>query len=267
MLGLVCMLDGKGMKKGVASLKNFDAEKVKAAALFNLDYTLDCINFCCRKGYIYRMSSAIIPYSDLWSWRENEEILEKLKKIKKLSSKIRLVMHPDQFVVLNSDSEKVIENSLEILKSQVQFAELAGCQDLILHIGKKDGVQKFIETFKKLDDFTKSILVLENCHYYKVDEVLELCQKIEIPFVLDVHHARVTKSENYDVEEIKKTWKTRKPLAHISSGRESEDDKSHADYISESDVRKFRTLFDEFDVEVEAKKKELALDRLEKSLQ
>ncbi|MGL5917642.1 MAG: hypothetical protein ACRCYM_00125, partial [Cetobacterium sp.] len=104
-------------------------------------------------------------------------------------------------------------------------------------------------------------------HYYKVDEVLELCQKIEIPFVLDVHHARVTKSENYDIEEIKKTWKTRKPLAHISSGRESEDDKSHADYISEGDVRKFRTLFDEFDVEVEAKKKELALDRLEKSLQ
>lgn len=36
MLGLVCMLDGKGMKKGVSTFKNFDLEKVKKAALFKI---------------------------------------------------------------------------------------------------------------------------------------------------------------------------------------------------------------------------------------
>ncbi|MGL5611861.1 hypothetical protein, partial [Cetobacterium sp.] len=65
MLGLVCMLDGKGMKKGVNALKNFNLEKVKEAALFNLDYTLECIKFCLKNNYIYRVSSSVIPYPDL----------------------------------------------------------------------------------------------------------------------------------------------------------------------------------------------------------
>ncbi|MGL6066358.1 MAG: hypothetical protein ACRC0R_04700 [Cetobacterium sp.] len=262
MLGLVCMLDGKGMKRGVASLKAFDYEKVKSAALFNLDYTINCIQFCIEKGYIYRISSAAIPYCDLWNWREESEVLKRLAIIKEYSLKIRLVLHPDQFVVLNSDSEKVIQNSLGILKSQTDFAKLAGCSDLILHIGKKDGREKFRETFQSLDEYTKSILVLENCHYYTVNEVLELCESIEIPTVLDVHHARVTKSEDYDIERVKRTWKTRKPLAHLSSGRDYEADKSHADYISDADLEKFSMLFREFDVEIEAKRKELALQKI-----
>jgi len=255
------MLDGKGMKKGVNALKNFNLEKVKEAALFNLDYTLECIKFCLKNSYIYRVSSSVIPYSDFWNWREDREILEKLKVIKECSSKIRLIIHPDQFVVLNSDSEKVIENSLKILESQVQFAKLAGISELVLHIGKKDGIEKFIETYKELDDYTKSILVLENCHYYKASEVLKLCEKIGIPMVLDVHHARVTKDENYDLEKIKKTWRDKKPLAHISSGKDWVDDKSHSDYISEEDIKKYIWLFKEFDVEIEAKKKEKALKK------
>ncbi|MBC2852156.1 hypothetical protein H5J22_12180 [Cetobacterium sp. 8H] len=262
MLGLVCMLDGRGMKKGVNALKNFNPEKVKLAALFNLDYTLECIKFCLEKGYIYRVSSSVIPYPDLWDWRKDKEILEKIKIIKGYSSKLRLIIHPDQFVVLNSDSLKVVENSLKILKNQVDFAKLVGIRDLILHIGKKSGVEKFIETYMQLDDYTRSILVLENCHYYRANEVLELCERIGTPMVLDVHHARVTKDENYDVERIKRTWKDRKPLAHISSGKDFIDDKSHSDYISEEDIKKYRWLFQDFDVEVEAKKKEKALNEI-----
>ncbi|MCQ8212065.1 hypothetical protein NON08_05945 [Cetobacterium somerae] len=261
MLGLVCMLDGKGMKKGVNALKNFNLEKVKEAALFNLDYTLDCIKFCLKNNYIYRVSSSVIPYPDLWNWREDRDILQKLEIIKEYSSKIRLIIHPDQFVVLNSDSEKVIENSLKILESQVQFAKFAGISELVLHIGKKDGIDKFIKTYNTLDDYTKSILVLENCHYYRATEVLELCEKMDISMVLDVHHARVTKDENYNIEKIKKTWKNKKPLAHISSGKDSIDDKSHSDYISDEDIKKYIWLFKDFDVEIEAKKKEKALKK------
>ncbi|MGL5761500.1 MAG: hypothetical protein ACRCXS_08880, partial [Cetobacterium sp.] len=53
----------------------------------------------------------------------------------------------------------------------------------------------------------------------------------------------------------------RKPLAHISSGKDSVDDKSHSDYISEEDIKKYIWLFKEFDVEIEAKKKEKALKK------
>lgn len=262
MLGLVCMLDGKSMKKGVNALKNFDLEKVKEAALFNLDYTLECIKFCLKNGYIYRVSSSVIPYPDLWNWKEDKDILEKLKVIKEYSLKIRLIIHPDQFVVLNSDNLNVIENSLKILKNQVDFAKLAGISDLVLHIGKKNRVYKFIETYDRLDKDTKKILVLENCHYYKANEVLELCERLGVGMVLDVHHARVTKDESYDIERIKNTWRDRKPLAHISSGKDTIDDKSHGDYITEWDIKKYMWLFQDFDVEVEAKKKEKALKKI-----
>lgn len=266
MIGLVCMLDGKGMKKGSNSIKNLDEKKLKEAAIFNLNYTIDCIKFCIENSYIYRLSSSIIPYPDFWNWQEDREVLELFKKIKKLSSRIRLILHPDQFVVLNSDSEDVIENSLKILTQQVTIAELAGVEILILHIGKMNAREKFKVTFEKLDDYTKSILVLENCHYYKVDNTLKLCQELGLPMVLDVHHARITKSENCDIEAIKKTWKGRKPLAHISSGKEAIDDKSHADYISKEDCKNFLWLFKEFDVEIEAKKKEEAVSQVRECL-
>ncbi|MGL5051473.1 MAG: hypothetical protein ACRC6E_12730, partial [Fusobacteriaceae bacterium] len=67
-----------------------------------------------------------------------------------------------------------------------------------------------------------------------------------------------------DIERVKRTWKTRKPLAHLSSGRDYEDDKSHADYISLADLEKFSMLFQDFDVEIEAKRKELALEKIKR---
>lgn len=267
MIGLVCMFDGKGMKKGSNTIKNIDENKLKIAAIFNLEYTLECIKFCIKNKYMYRMSSSIIPYSDFWDWESKEEIIELFKKIKELSSEVRLLLHPDQYVVLNSDSESVIKNSLKILQQQSRMAKLAGVESLILHIGKKNATEKFKKTFEKIDEYTKSILVLENCHYYKVDEILKICQEIELPMVLDVHHARITKSETYDIDSIKKTWGNRRPLAHISSGKEKIDDKSHADYISEDDCKKFLWLFKEFDVEIEAKKKEKALFEVRKYLE
>lgn len=67
----------------VNALKNFNLEKVKKATLFNLDYTLQCIKFCLKNNYIYRVSSSVIPYPDLWNWKEDRDVLEKLKDIKK----------------------------------------------------------------------------------------------------------------------------------------------------------------------------------------
>ncbi|MGL5050197.1 MAG: hypothetical protein ACRC0Y_07095, partial [Fusobacteriaceae bacterium] len=151
MLGLVCMLDAKGMKKGSNSINNLDASKLKEAAIFNLNYSKNCINYCIENNFIFRVSSAIIPYPEHWDWINDKDILALFEEIKNLSKKIRLIIHPDQFVVLNSDSENVIQNSLKILKQQSKIAELAGIQTIILHIGKMNATEKFKDTFSKLD--------------------------------------------------------------------------------------------------------------------
>ncbi len=267
MLGLVCMFDGKGMKKGVSSIHKIDKEKLLEAALFNIEYTKKCILFCMEKNYFYRISSSIIPYPEFWEWDKNPDVLQGLNEIKKLSKKIRLIIHPDQFVVLNSDSESVRNNSIKILEQQVKLAELCGIKNLILHLGKMKGAEKFKEVFKTLNKNIQQILVIENCHYYKVSEILEVAEELKIPMVLDVHHGRVSGSGDYDVEKIKATWKNERPLAHISSGKAFLSDKSHGDFIIEKDLEKFAWLFESFDVEIEAKKKEKALAEVELKLE
>lgn len=266
MLGLVCMFDRKGMKNGINSIKNFDLTKVTEAALFNLDYTLECIRYCMENKFIFRVSSAVIPYMDLWEWEKNEEILEKMAEIKKLSMNIRLIIHPDQFVVLNSEKEHVIENSMKILSAQGKLCRYMGIRHMIIHLGRMNAAKAFIDSFQRLPDEVKSILCLENCHYYKVDEVLEVCQILNLPMVLDVHHARITNSENYNLNAVKASWKEQKPLAHISSGKDSFLDKSHSDYISAVDIKHFFWLFRDFDVEIEAKKKENAVLKVKELL-
>ena len=259
MIGLVCMFDGKGMKNGIRSIQHFNLEKLKEATLFNLDYNIECIKFCIKNNFIFRVSSSIIPYSDMWNWDEDKDILKKMKEIKILSKDIRLIVHPDQFVVLNSEKESVVSNSIKILEEQAKISKYLGIRNMIIHLGRKNASEDFLINFKKLSKNVTEILALENCHYYRVDEILKVCQILKLPMVLDVHHARITNSFDFDLDGIKKTWKDSKPLAHISSGKAFETDKSHSDYISEEDLKKYRWLFDEFDVEIEAKKKEKAV--------
>ncbi|MEG0135261.1 MAG: hypothetical protein RR682_04545 [Cetobacterium sp.] len=266
MLGLVCMFDKKGMKKGVSSIAKFDLKKVTEAALFNLDYTLDCIKYCIKNNLNYRVSSSVIPFIDIWDWKKNPQIIIKLEEIRSLSCYLRLTIHPDQYVVLNSNSDLVIENSIKILNYQAELCKYMGIKDMVIHIGKKSDSEKFELVFETLSPELKSLIRVENCHYYKVDEVLKLCKTLHIPMVLDVHHARVTNSENYDIDEIKKTWKKERPLAHISSGRDYITDRAHSDYILKEDVKDFLWLFKDFDVEIEAKKKEKAVEKVDEIL-
>lgn len=266
MLGLVCLFDGTSMKKGTNSIKKLDFFKLKDATLYNIAYTVDCINFCIKNDLFYRVSSNLIPYIDCWNWYEDSDILLALDKIKFLSSKITLTLHPDQFVVLNSDSQEVIDNSIKILKFQNILAEKIGVKFINIHLGKKKSPEKFIKTFYTLPQELQEKLTIENCHYYTVRETLNVAKFLNIPMVLDVHHARITNSSSYPIDEIIKTWKNNIPIAHISSGKNFKLDKSHSDYISEEDLHTFLWLFKLFNVEIEAKKKEKAISLVQNFL-
>lgn len=268
MLGLVCMLYGKGMKKGINSINNINIAKLKEATLFNIDYTLNCLEYCFEKNLFFRVSSNLIPYIDLWEWEKDKEILDGLKKIKITSKKVLLTLHPDQFVVLNSLQEKVCKNSIEILKAQYKLGKYIGVKCIIIHLGRSNASEEFIKIFRSLPKYLQNILAIENCHYYSVNETLKVAQILKIPMVLDVHHGRITNSKNYSLEEIKSSWKNKnfKPIAHISSGKTFEKDKSHNDFIIFEDVKKFSWLFENFNVAVEAKKKNLAIEDLKEKL-
>lgn len=278
-IGLVCMLKGKGMKKGftgIKALENLSQNEIDRraceAALYNIEYNLECLEWVKNYGKgLFRVSSSLIPFNEFWAWKYFDSILIKLGELKKFArdNDIRLVMHPDQFTVMNSESQGVVLNSIKILNHHYEISELLGVEDIIIHVGSSKGnyKERFIKNITTLDEKLKAKLLLENCHSMGIEGVIEICEKTNIRPCLDFHHDRIKPSsqsfQTY-IQKILKLSKNRIPLAHISSpaGDEKKFFRSHSEYISNKDLIEFQKYFDIFDMEIEAKGKEKAVRRV-----
>lgn len=279
-LGLVCMMNGKSMRKGITGIKamqNMDdvefVRRMRTATEFNIQYTKNCIQWCIdNKVGMYRVSSNIVPYYEFWDWVNFSNITNGLTELYDLAknNNIRLTVHPDQFTVINSEKQSVIDNSVKILEHHFVLSCYLGINEIIIHTGSSsnDYKERFINNCLKLDKRIINKVVLENCHKVGIDEVIEICRATGLKPCLDLHHDRIKPSVmdvSHYVSDIKSLW-DRKPIGHISSGRTSDTDISHNDFIIESDVEKFRKFFDLFDLEIEAKKKDVAILELKSIL-
>jgi UV DNA damage endonuclease len=189
---------------------------------------------------------------------------------------LRLVMHPDQFVVLSSDDANVIANSVGILRHHARVLDLlqqprSPWAAIEIHGGKGDRADTLVRVIAELPEEVRARLALENDEYaYSAAEILDVCRRAGVPMVFDAHHHVVHESlDSYDDPSIAKyvaaaretwpdpTWQ----MVHISNGRDAFADAKHADYITVMPSA-FR---DVPWIEVEAKQKELAIERLQKT--
>lgn len=195
---------------------------------------------------------------------------------------IRLDMHPDQFCVLNSVNEKVVDATINILKFyQNMFAKMQIDGILVLHVGsgvggKKAAMKRFIENFNRLDPSLQQMIALENDDkVFNIRNTLLLCERLKIPMILDYHHYKCNhnreKIEDY-IERIFATWSYKKlvPKIHFSSPKNKKEKRSHHDYINSDDfidfIHKIQFTNQDFDVMIEAKMKDEALFRLVREL-
>jgi UV DNA damage endonuclease len=98
---------------------------------------------------------------------------------------------------------------------------------------------------------------------YTYDDVLMIANQIKIPMILDIHHHRCLSSSNLTTDmviDVFKTWGNQRPKIHMSSGREFDEDRKHADFITFKDITYVKGLLqdEEVDIMIEAKAKELA---------
>jgi len=192
---------------------------------------------------------------------------------------LRVDMHPSAYTVLNSINEDVVLSTINILKNYQKMYELMNIKSyLVLHVGsktdgKKASMKRFINNFNKLPDSIKKLIILENDDKsFNIRNVLSICEKINIPMVLDYHHFKVNKNnekiEDY-IERIFKTWKDT-PKIHFSSPRDKKNKRAHHDYINSDDfidfLERIKFTNKDFDVMIEAKKKDEALFRLIREL-
>lgn len=182
---------------------------------------------------------------------------------------IRLSMHPDQFVVLNSEQERVVASSIAEMEAQATVASLVGADVLTLHGGgAAGGMTAALERLERGIDLLPSAarerLALENDdRSFSPESLLPLCERLGVPLVYDVHHHRC-RTDSLDIDEATSraaaSWGRREPYFHISSPRDGwdRDARPHAEFVSADEVPPiWRTM--RLTVDVEAKAKERAV--------
>lgn len=260
--------------------KNKDYNKLDSIVKSNLEALSNIIDYNIKNNiHFYRLTSKLIPLATKVKFdyiKKYKKYYDEIgKKIEK--NNIRIDVHPDQFCVLNSTKKEVLDNSFEILKYHYNILEALHIKNkiIVLHVGssvfgKTNSIKRFINNFNKLPIYIQKCIAIENDDkIYNVDDCLDLCNKLNIPFILDYHHHICNHvNMNIDYEKILKTW-TIKPKMHFSSpkNKTKKDFRSHHDYIEPLDFINFiNTLPFDVDIMLEAKAKDEALFRLTRQL-
>jgi UV DNA damage endonuclease len=183
---------------------------------------------------------------------------------------VRLSLHPDQFVVLNSEREPVVQSGLQEMEMHGEVAELVGADVIVLHGGGAAGgasvaLERLERGLDRLSPRTRARLALENDdRCFTPRDLLPLCERTGVPLVYDVHHHRCL-LDGLSVKEASElafaTWGGREPYVHLSSPREGWTGphvRAHADYIDPADFPEFWREF-ALTIDVEAKAKERAV--------
>jgi UV DNA damage endonuclease len=233
------------------------------------------LGFCARRGIrLYRVTSGLFPMSDE---PLGEEVLggmaANLSAVGRRAERlgIRILNHPDQFVVLNSERPGVVETSRRIMEKHARAFDLMGlpCSPwsaLILHGGKAGRARELVEEIGRLPENVRGRLCLENDEYaYSAGEILAICREAGVPMVFDnLHHAIKEKIADYShpsfgefVAAARETWRPRPEwqVVHLSNGKASCLDRNHSEYITDVPPASGGVAW----VEVEARGKELPI--------
>jgi UV DNA damage endonuclease len=283
-LGLVCITHSEEVRYRALTRKRLlqfgEAEQrrlLRELYADNLARLNRALDFCAARGLrLYRMTSGLFPFADDAAGAGLlEEFREGLARTgaRAAAFGIRLVLHPDQFVVLNSDSPQTVANSVKILETHARVLDLLGLPRspwalIEIHGGKGGRADRLVENVSRLAEGVRSRIAFENDEYiYSAAEILDICRRAGVPMVFDAHHHVVHEGlDTYDhpsvaemVEAARATWPDPLwQLAHISNGRARFGDRHHSDLVEAMPEAYRRVPW----IEVEAKHKELAIEKL-----
>lgn len=261
-------------------------EKLSGLCLDNAKSLFAAFEYCIDQGIgCFRVNSQILPCKthDEVGYRveelpEADKIVDLFHQCGSLAraNELRVSFHPDQFVVLNSPKPEVVRKSLAELEYQSEVAEWVGADVVNIHGGgaygdKPTALKTFAQRLGQLSERVRDRLTVENDdRVFTPEDLLPICRAENVPLVYDVHHHRCLADALAVVDATEaacETW-DREPMFHISSpkqGWKGPQPHRHHDFI---DIRDFpdEWLGLDLTVEVEAKAKERAVNKLSKAL-
>ena len=283
--GVKPITTGRSMIKRTFLTKGVDyASELTLANAMDLDKIMD---WNILNGYnFFRITSGLAPWKSEYEWDDLKDI-ERIRMylhsagVKAKTHNLRITSHPGPFNVLTSPHPHVVDNCVSDLTDHGEVFDMMGLSrtphnKINIHIGgaygdKESAMKRFCVNFERLPDSVKSRLTVENddkASMYSVKDLYEgVYKRIGIPIVFDYHHHKFCTgdlTEQQALEMAISTWPDGIiPATHYSESRSKEynDDKirpqAHSDYV----LDKIETYGNEIDVMVEAKHKELAVQK------
>jgi UV DNA damage repair endonuclease len=254
-----------------------------------------------------RLSSDLLPvYTEpTWSyfWRR-PDVMDRCNRgfsdIGNIARRlgVRLSFHPGQFTVLASESDDIVNRSIEEFEYHADMARWMGYgrtfQDfkINVHISGRRGPQGIQAVIPRLSPEARNCLTIENDEIsWGIDSSIELVDHCAL--VLDIHHHWIHTgeyiNENDDrVKRIIDSWRGVRPVIHYSvsredlltghsgsqrpallplmeSGHKKGKLRAHSDFYWNTAVNEWALSFlDQFDIMAESKGKNLASFALHK---
>ena len=221
----------------VAEQRLWDIMQHNIAAVGRL---VDTVGNECYNLRMVRLSSDILPVYTEPTWR----YFWQLPDVRRYAEThfatvgetarrkdVRVSFHPGQFTVLASESEDIVNRSIEEFEYHVDMARWMGFgrkfQDfkINVHIAGKKGPAGIISALSRLSPEARNCITIENDEItWGLDASLELVNHLAL--VLDIHHNYIKTGEyiqaNDDrIKRIVDSWRDVRPVIHYSLSREN----------------------------------------------
>ncbi len=223
---------------------------------------LDCLEKTLRWNVehgigFFRITSDLVPFASHpvcrhdWAGR----FRDRFHKIGRLvrRHRMRISMHPDQFVLLNAIDPEIVASSIRELEYHVRALDLMGLPvsaKVQIHIGgvygdKSASLRRFVVQHRKLPRAIKRRLVIENDdRSYTVADCLEVNRLAGTPVLFDAFHHKVNGSGESVRDALRRcaaTWRRNDgpPMVDYSSQEPGQRRGRHSEHIDRRDFRRF----------------------------
>lgn len=193
--------------------------KLRKVAKSNILNTLKVLESNKALGInVYGLNPKLFPlanYPDLEYFKYIDSLKGELLEVGNFikENEIRVNIHLESSIIINSMSDKVLNDAIKDIKYQNVLLNYMGLDEkykIITNVGgayinKTDAIERFYDTLSNLDEAVKKRLVLRNEDgTISVNVIAKICDEFSIPFFLNLD------DEGVDSDTIKKSvesWK------------------------------------------------------------